>query len=79
VFWDLALLKVSDRIEYLDGDLTYTYVVDWVGQVPFYEALNYYIESDRGDTIFLITCFGVFDRLQFGGYNQRTIVHGVRQ
>jgi hypothetical protein len=28
--------------------------------------------------VMLITCFGVFVRVQFGGYNQRTIVHATR-
>jgi LPXTG-site transpeptidase (sortase) family protein len=79
VFWDLAKVKAGDTIRYQDGNQTYTYIVDWVGQVPFYEPLNAYIEGANGDEIFLITCYGVFDRLQFGGYNERTIVHGLRQ
>jgi LPXTG-site transpeptidase (sortase) family protein len=79
VFWDLAQVKVGDPIRYQDGDQTYTYVVDWVGHVPFSEPLNAYIEGSDGDSIFLITCYGVFDRVQFGGYNQRTLVHGIRQ
>jgi hypothetical protein len=78
VFWDLASVSVGDQIHYKDGVLTYTYVVDWVAHVPFSESLNPYIEGSDGDTVMLITCFGVFDRVQFGGYNQRTIVHATR-
>ena len=79
VFWDLAQVKAGDKIQYRDGNLTYSYVVDWVTQVPFSESLNAYIESSSEDSVILITCFGVFDRVRFGGYNLRTLVHAVRE
>jgi Sortase domain len=79
VFWDIAKLKAGDVIQYWQGDVEYTYVVDWVTAVPYTQPLNSYIESSSGDTLMLLTCYGVFDRQQYGGYNQRTLVHTVRQ
>ena len=75
VFWDLAQLKAGDVVEYWDGGVKYVYVVDWVTAVPFSQALNGYIESSGDGTLILVTCFGEFDREQFGGYDQRTLVH----
>ena len=74
VFWDLAKLKPGDVVEYWDGNVKYAFVVDWVAAVPYYQSLNSYLESADDDTLFLITCFGEFDRDQFGGYDQRTLV-----
>jgi hypothetical protein len=79
VFWDLAKLKPGDVVEYWDGNLRFTYVVDWVTAVPFNQALNTYIQESTGDTLMLVTCYGEFDRDQFGGYNQRTLVHATAQ
>ncbi len=79
VFWDLAKMKQGDTIEYWNGNVKYTYVVDWVAALPFSAPLNSYIQGSSGDTVMLITCYGVFDRAQYGGYDQRTLVHAVRQ
>lgn len=79
VFWDLATLQPGDTVEYWDGDVKYTYVVDWVGNIPFSEPLNGYIQDGDGTTLLLVTCFGTFDRNQFGGYDQRTLVHATLQ
>lgn len=78
VFWDLAKLKPGDVVEYWDGNLKYTYVVDWVTAVPYSTSLNSYIQSAGDGTLLLVTCYGEFDREQFGGYDQRTLVHTTR-
>jgi sortase (surface protein transpeptidase) len=78
VFWDLALLKQNDVLEYWDGDVKFTYVVQWVAAVPYSEPLNAYLQGSD-DALILITCFGTFDRSQFGGYDQRTIVYATPQ
>lgn len=77
VFWDLAKLKAGDVIEYWDGGVKRTYVVDWVTAVPFSQAINDYIASSGDNTLLLVTCHGTFDRAQFGGYDQRVLVHAV--
>ena len=79
VFWDLALVQPGDTIQHIDGNQVYNYVVDWVAQVPYGASLNPYLTNAPGDTLMLVTCFGTFDRAQFGGYDQRTLVHAVRQ
>lgn len=78
VFFDLAKLKPGDVVEYWDGNIKYTYVVDWLTAVPYSQALNSYIESAGDDTLLLVTCYGEFDREQFGGYDRRTLVHTTR-
>jgi hypothetical protein len=78
VFWDLGLLQPGNVIEYWDGDVKYTYVIQWVAAVPYSEPLNSYLESP-GDAMILVTCFGTFDRAQYGGYDQRTIVYATPQ
>ena len=77
VFWDLAKLKAGDVIEYWDGGVKRTYVVDWVTAVPYSQPLNPYIEGSGDNTLLVVTCFGEFDRDQFGGYDQRVLVHAV--
>jgi sortase (surface protein transpeptidase) len=78
VFWDLAKLKPGDTVKYFNGTQELDYVVDWVSELPYSESLTPYIRGSTGDTMMLITCYGEFDRQQFGGYNQRTLVHSVR-
>jgi hypothetical protein len=78
VFWDLAKLKAGDVIEYWDGGVKYTYVVDWVTAVPFNYPLNGYFQDSDEDVLMLVTCFGTFDRAQFGGYDQRVVIHAQR-
>ena len=77
VFWDLAKLKPGDVIEYWDGGVKHTYVVDWVTAVPYTQSLNAYIEGSGDNTLMLVTCAGKFDREAYGGYDQRTLVHAV--
>src|SRR5690606_24461974 len=77
VFWDLAALQPGDVVEYWDGGVKHTYIVDWVTAVPYTQSLNSYIESSGDNTLLLITCYGEFDREQWGGYDQRTLVHAV--
>jgi sortase A len=79
VFWDLAQLQAGDVIEYWKDGVLYTYVVDWSVNVPHDASVTPYIEQSQGDTLMLITCHGQFDRAQWGGYDQRTLVHAVRQ
>jgi hypothetical protein len=78
VFAPLRRAQVGDVIEYWDGEIKYTYVVDWVGDIDFYQSLNPYVQQNGGPpSLLLITCNGTFDRTQFGGYNLRRLVHAV--
>jgi hypothetical protein len=53
-------------------------VVDWVTDIPYSETLTPYLQGG-GSSLLLITCNGVFDRGQFGGYNLRRLVHATLQ
>jgi hypothetical protein len=78
VFWPLKQAQVGDVLEYWDGNIKYTYVVDWVGDIPYSESLNAYVQNNGGPpALMLITCIGTFDRAQYGGYNLRRLVHAV--
>ena len=78
VFAPLRAAQVGDVLEYWDGMVKYTYVVDWVGDIDFNQSLNPYVQNNGGPpALLLITCNGTFDRAQFGGYNLRRLVHAV--
>jgi sortase (surface protein transpeptidase) len=79
VFWDLAKIKVGDQIQYWDGGVEHTYVVDWTTALPYTDSLNSYLQGSDAESLMLITCYGVFDRDEYGGYNQRTLIHAVPQ
>lgn len=78
VFWPLKVAEVGQTVEYWDGDVKHTYVIDLVTDLPFDQSLNSYLEAP-GEAILLVTCNGTFDREQFGGYDLRRLVRAVPQ
>ena len=78
VFAPLRKAQVGDTVEYWDGDTKYTYTVDWVQDVPYDTALTPYLVHGQ-KALLLITCNGIFNKAEFGGYNQRRLVHAVLQ
>jgi len=78
VFHPLRSAQIGDVVEYWDGNIKYTYVVDWVGDIDFNVSLNPYVQNNGGQpALLMITCNGTFDRAQYGGYNLRRLVHAV--
>ena len=78
VFAPLRQAQVGDVVEYWDGNIKYTYVVDWVTDIDFNVSLNPYVQKTNGPpALLLITCNGTFDRAQYGGYNLRRLVHAT--
>lgn len=78
VFAPLRKAQVGDTVEYWQGDTKFTYVVDWVTDIPYTEGLSQYLTHGT-KALLLITCNGIFNKAEYGGYNQRRLVHAVLQ
>ncbi len=78
VFAPLRKAQVGDTVEYWQGDTKYTYVVDWVTDIPYDDGLSQYLVHGE-KALLLITCNGIFNKAEYGGYNERRLVHAVLQ
>ncbi len=47
VFAPLRQAQIGDVIEYWDGNVKYTYVVDWVSDINYDQSLNPYVQQQR--------------------------------
>jgi hypothetical protein len=78
VFAPLRNAEVGDVIEYRQGSTKYTYVVDWVTDIPYDSGITDYLDHGT-KALLLITCNGTFDKAKYGGYDKRRLVHAVLQ